>query len=246
MNTLCNEVNNDGPHSVNAGITVTTNGENSDQRICEVVEVTQDFIAGVQPGEIDGVESITYVGHDVEGGMCSVPVETVLSPINELLMLETPKKSLLSSIIWPLVAALVAAALFVGPRRHLARVKEEPLEAAGPDDFAKEDIQRRGLFGIDGYEEDMHYRGGDKPDHLNSLDVHKCTSLQCKICALSISPAFLPVSRSDSHLLRELKGISSESPNNVSPCKPVTEMDNIFKFEDSNSKADTLDSISLT
>ena len=54
MNTLYNEVNTDGPHSVNAGITVTTNGETVDQKICEFLEVTQDFIAGVHPGDIDG------------------------------------------------------------------------------------------------------------------------------------------------------------------------------------------------
>ena len=174
MNTLYNEVNTDGPHSVNAGITVTTNGETVDQKICEFLEVTQDFIAGVHPGDIDGAEIITYVGHDVEGGLCTVPVETVISPINELVMMETPKKSLLSSIIWPLVAALVAAALFIARRRHLACGKEEPLEAI-PNDFAEENIKRRGLFGIDGYEEDMHYRGGGKPEHLNSLDFHKCS-----------------------------------------------------------------------
>ena len=88
MNTLYNEVNtDDGPHhSVNTWMTVTTNGETTDQRMCEVVEVTKDFIAGVQPREIDGVESFTYVGHDVEGGLCTGV------PLKNLLMVENPQK----------------------------------------------------------------------------------------------------------------------------------------------------------
>ena len=238
-------MNSDGPHSVNAGITVTTSGETVNEGICVVLGIIQEFLQGVQPGDIDGVQNVTYVRHDVEGDLCVAPVETILSPINELVM-DTPKKSNWNSIIWPPFAALyVAAALFIARRRRSAGEKE--LEA-DPDDVEEEIVQRRGLFGIDGYEEEMHYRGGGKPDHLNSLDVHQCSSLQCKICAQSIAPAFLPVTRSDSLLLRQINETSTLSENDIPRCQPVTDRkktDQIFKFEDS-SKADTLDNVSLT
>ena len=222
-----------GLPTVNAGITVTTYGETVDQGICAVLEETQDFIAGVQPGDIDGVEDTVYLRHEVGGDvMCAPPAGTVLSPIISDIIMQEPKKSLLNSVLWPLLAAVIVVALLVA--RRLRNGKKED-----PDEWIDEDIKPRGLFGIDGYDQNMHYRGEGDPDHLNALDVHKCTSQQCKICAMSVAPAFLPVGRNDSRLLNDIKQARS---NDVATGRE--DGDEIFKFEDANST--TMESVSLT
>lgn len=182
--------------NVQGGVTIYTDGKDSNDEICELIKKIKDMASKLNSGQVEGVDSIDLKSISADGVDCSR-----LTPVSAVETVETSNNDgVLHGTLWPLllIVLLIACAFFFIHRRRQRFLGD------------MNDIEDR----VTTYIDDM------RPDPVNTIDVHSCNSASCISCAEGKEQTIFIKTKGPSWLKHE--ETTMLEPINEEDCLPIS------------------------